>query len=102
MKIFFEEYAYDQNLITKYIPGFYTTPPRKGEVKIPYVGYYFNTDPEVMDSVFILPKVFLNSEGLAFGKFKPEEIFDASKEDSKLRESNYYYEIFHLSVCIYR
>ena len=102
MKIFFEEYAYDQNLVTKYIPGFYTTPPRKGEVKIPYVGYYFNTDPEVMDSVFILPKVFLNSEGLAFGKFKPEEIFDASKEDSKLRESNYYSEIFHLSVWIYR
>ena len=102
MKIFFEEYAYDQDLVTKYIPGFYTSPPRKGEVKIPYVGYYFNTDPKVMDSVFILPKVFLNSEGLAFGKFKPEEIFDASKEDSKLRESNYYSEIFHLSVWIYR
>ena len=102
MKIFFEEYGYDQDLVTKYIPGFYTTPPRKGEVKIPYVGYYFNTDPEVMDSVFILPKVFLNSEGLAFGKFKPEEIFDAAAEDSKLRESNYYSEIFHLSVWIYR
>lgn len=102
MKIFFEEYAYDQNLVTKYIPGFYTTPPRKGEVKIPYVGYYFNTDPEVMDSVFILPKVFLNSEGLAFGKFKPEEIYDAAAENSKLRESNYYSEIFHLSVWIYR
>lgn len=102
MKIFFEEYGYDQDLVTKYIPGFYTSPPRKGEVKIPYVGYYFNTDPEVMDSVFILPKVFLNSEGLAFGKFKPEEIFDASKENSKLRESNYYSEIFHLSVWIYR
>lgn len=102
MKIFFEEYGYDQDLVTKYIPGFYTTPPRKGEVKIPYVGYYFNTDTEVMDSVFILPKVFLNSEGLAFGKFKPEEIYDATAEDSKLRESNYYSEIFHLSVWIYR
>ncbi len=102
MKIFFEEYAYDQNLVTKYIPGFYTTPPRKGEVKIPYVGYYFNTDPEVMDSVFILPKVFLNSQGKAFGEFEPEEIFDATIENSPLRESNYYSEIFHLSVWIYR
>ena len=102
MKIFFEEYAYDQNLVTKYIPGFYTTPPRKGEVRIPYVGYYFNTDPEVMDSVIILPKVFLNREGLAFGKFKPEDIYDAAAENSRLRESNYYSEIFHLSVWIYR
>ena len=102
MKIFFEEYTYDQDLVEKYIPGFYTTPPRNGEVKIPYVGYFFNTDPEVMDSVFILPKVFLNSKGEAFGEFKPEEIYDAAAENSKLRESNYYSEIFHLSVWIYR
>lgn len=102
MKIFFEEYAYNQDLVTKYIPGFYITPPRNGKVKIPYVGYYFNTDPEVMDSVFILPKVFINKDEKAFGEFEPEEILDAAAENSKLRESNYYSEIFHLSVWIYR
>lgn len=102
MKIFFEEYAYSQDLVTKYIPGFYTTPPRNGKVKIPYVGYYFNTDPDVMDSVFILPKVFINRDEKAFGEFEPEEILDAAAENSKLRESNYYSEIFHLSVWIYR
>lgn len=102
MKILFEEYPYKKELVDKYLPGYYMTPPRDGMVKIPYVGYFFNANPEVADSVFILPKVFININGKAFGDFEPEKIVDINEDNYYFRDSNYYSEIFNLSVWIYR
>lgn len=102
MKILFEEYPYKKETIANFLPGYYLTPPREGKVKVPYVGYFFNTNPDVSDSVFILPKVFINIEGKAFGVFDPEEIIDINEDHCSFRDSNYYSEIFNLSVWIYR
>jgi hypothetical protein len=77
---------------------------KDGKVTIPYVGYYYSKKAE--DSVFILPKVFINinenKEEKAFGLFYPEEIIDTKNEDNPLLKSEYYDEVFNLSTWIYR
>ena len=104
MKIFFEEYVYEWDVVKEFLHDHYVMYLKDGKVTIPYVGYYYSKKAE--DSVFILPKVFINinknKEEKAFGIFYPEEIIDTKKEDNPLLKSEYYDEVFNLSTWIYR
>lgn len=104
MKIFFEEYVYEWDVVKEFLHDHYVMYLKDGKVTIPYVGYYYSKKAE--DSVFILPKVFINinenKEEKAFGLFYPEEIIDTKNEDNPLLKSEYYDEVFNLSTWIYR
>ena len=104
MKIFFEEYVYKWDVVKEFLHDHYVMYLKDGKVTIPYVGYYYSKKAE--DSVFILPKVFINinenKEEKAFGIFYPEEIIDTKNEDNPLLKSEYYDEVFNLSTWIYR
>lgn len=103
MKIFFEEHSYHKDVVKPYLHDQYLVFLKYDMVQIPYVGYYYSK--EANDSVFVLPKVFINivgKEDKAFGAFDPEEIVDTLKVDNPLLKSQYYNEIFNLSTWIYR
>lgn len=104
MKIFFEEYVYRWDVVKEFLHDHYVMYLKDGRVTIPYVGYYYSSDAE--DSVFILPKVFINidenKEEKAFGIFKPEDIIDTNAENNPLLKSQYFNEVFNLSTWIYR
>ena len=104
MKIFFEEYIYNWDVVKEYLHDHYVMYLRDNRVTIPYVGYYYSSKAE--DSVFILPKVFINidenKEEKAFGKFVPEDIIDTKDENNPLLKSEYFNEVFNLSTWIYR
>lgn len=104
MKIFFEEYVYKWDVVKDYLHDHYVMYLKDGRVTIPYVGYYYSSNAE--DSVFILPKVFINidenNEEKAFGIFKPEDIIDTNDENNPLLKSQYFNEVFNLSTWIYR
>lgn len=104
MKIFFEEYVYKWDAVQEYLHDHYVMYLKDGRVTIPYVGYYYSSKAE--DSVFILPKVFINidknKEEKAFGLFKPEDIIDTNDEKNPLMKSAYFAEVFNLSTWIYR
>ena len=104
MKIFFEEYVYRWDVVKEFLHDHYVMYLKDGRVTIPYVGYYYSSDAE--DSVFILPKVFINidenKEEKAFGIFRPEDIIDTNDENNPLLKSQYYNEVFNLSTWIYR
>ena len=108
MKIFFEEYQYEREVVSNYIHERYFVPLKRSEkVKIPYVGYYHNS--ECGDSVFVLPKVFINvkkEDGKdvekAFGVFNPEEIVDTQDEKNPILGTPYFDDVYNLSTWIYR
>ena len=104
MKIFFEEYVYRWDVVKEFLHDHYVMYLKDGRVTIPYVGYYYSSDAE--DSVFILPKVFINidenKEEKAFGIFRPEDIIDTNDENNPLLKSQYFNEVFNLSTWIYR
>lgn len=108
MKLFFEEYQYEREVVSNYIHERYFVPLKRSEkVKIPYVGYYHNS--ECGDSVFVLPKVFINvkkEDGKdvekAFGVFNPEEIVDTQDEKNPILGTLYFDDVYNLSTWIYR
>ena len=104
MKIFFEEYVYKWDVVKEFLHDHYVMYLKDGRVTIPYVGYYYSSKAE--DSVFILPKVFINidenKQEKAFGLFDPEEIIDTKDEKNPLLKSQYFNEVFNLSTWIYR
>ena len=104
MKLFFEEYIYKWDVVKEYLHDHYVMYLKDGRVTIPYVGYYYSSMAE--DSVFILPKVFINIDEnkneKAFGIFKPEDIIDTNDEKNPLLKSEYFNEVFNLSTWIYR
>lgn len=101
MKIFFEEYHYPKDVVKGNIENHFISPLKNNDkVKIPYVGYLYSKD--VGDTVFVLPKVFINKEGKAFGEFLPEDIIDTNDEKNELLKSKYFEEVFNLSTWIYR
>ena len=103
MKIFFEEYVYNWDVVKVFLHDHYVMYLKDNRVTIPYVGYYYSAKAE--DSVFILPKVFINidenKEEKAFGLFEPEEIIDTKNEKNTLLKSQYFNEVFNLSTWIY-
>ena len=104
MKIFFEEYVYNWDVVKVFLHDHYVMYLKDNRVTIPYVGYYYSAKAE--DSVFILPKVFINidenKEEKAFGLLEPEEIIDTKNEKNPLLKSQYFNEVFNLSTWIYR
>lgn len=81
MKLFFESYPYNIEIIQKYLSSHFYYEDVKGKsAYIPYVGYYYDfreNSPETADSIFILPKVFLQNGKNPFGlDIKPEELIN--------------------------
>ena len=77
MRILIEEYRYKADDVRQTIYGIDALENIEGEVSVNYVGYYFNSHPDVYDCVFILPKVLLevkDGQELVFGQYRPEDI----------------------------
>lgn len=103
MKVFFEEHSYHKEVVKPYLHDHYLMYLKNDMVQIPYVGYYYSK--EANDSVFVLPKVFVNiigKEEKAFGSFNPEDIIDTKNKYNPLLKSSYFNEVFNLSTWIYR
>ena len=111
MKLFFEEYRYKKEILDQYLGGHYYQVD-KDKAFTNYVGYFFYNDskhPDKSDSVFILPKVFVNYDDKnnvkAFDKYNPEDIIDF--ENFKEQEENNSDKglkqlVYELSVWLFR
>lgn len=109
MILLFEEYHYPKQLLKEVLGGYghLATELKNGKAKVRYVGYFFSK--ERGDSVFILPKVFIEEQEnakLAFGKYVPENIVSISANEEgivkRLIEDGDHNVVFELSVWIYR
>lgn len=103
MRILIEEYQYDAAVVKDMLLGLDAFENVDGKVSFQYVGYYYNVS--LGDCVFILPKVLLQSNDLAFGKYAPESIInpDVEKPDgTKLLEKRERDFIYGFAVWIYR
>ena len=107
MILLFEEYHYPKQLLKEVLGGYdhLVTELKNDKAKVQYVGYFFSK--ERGDSVFILPKVFIEEkEKLAFGKYVPEDIVSISANEEgvvkRLIEDGDHNVVFELSVWIYR
>ena len=106
MILLFEEYHYPKQLLKEVLGGYahLYTELKNGKAKVQYVGYFFSI--EKGDSVFILPKVFIDGQHKAFGKYLPEDITsinaNADGVVKRLIEDSDHNIIFELSVWIYR
>lgn len=74
MIVLFELFKYETNLLRKLIPNEFLSSlndPMYSTTE--YVGYtyYSNTEEQFSDYVFILPKIFVDDNGKAFGKYDP-------------------------------
>ena len=69
-----------------------------GQVKLPYVGYYYDSGAE--ETIFILPKVFIIDK-LALGKYKPELLLHINAENKQLAKEEHAF-LFELSTWIYQ
>ena len=100
MQIIIEGYQYPAGSVDKVLwEGAFQTVD--GKVSIGYVGYYWND--RLKDSVFVLPKVFLepdaNKQDLVFGKYKPEDVIDVANKKFTKAERDF---IYGFAVWIYR
>ena len=103
MRILIEEYKYKAQDVKDTIYGLDVLEDIEGFVSVYYVGYYFNTHPDVYDCVFILPKVLLEvkeKKELVFGQYRPEDIICVN-ENYLLTEIQKNF-IYDFSVWIYR
>ena len=103
MRILIEEYRYNADDVRQTIHGIDVLEDIEGYVSVNYVGYYFNSHPDVYDCVFILPKVLLevkDGQELVFGQYRPEDII-CINTDSPLTEEQKDF-IYDFSVWIYR
>ena len=109
MILLFEEYHYPKQLLKEVLGGYghLATELKNGKAKVQYVGYFFSK--ERGDSVFILPKVFIEEQEkakLAFGKYVPEDIISISANEvgvvKRLIADGDHNVVFELSVWIYR
>lgn len=106
MILLFEEYHYPKQLLKEVLGGYahLYTELKNGKAKVQYVGYFFSK--EKGDSVFILPKVFIDDQHKAFGKYLPEDITSINANDDgavkRLIEDGDHNVIFELSVWIHR
>ena len=100
MRILIEGHQYRAtNEILKVVSELGPTIGVKGSVSVGYVGYYYNAN--IHDCVFILPKVLLSEEGLAFQKHDPERIIHLEDKNNPLNDEERNF-IYKLSVWIYR
>ena len=100
MRILIEEHLYQATEdILKVVSELGPTIGVGGKVSIGYVGYYYNAN--IQDCVFILPKVLLDEQGLAFQKYNPEAIVHLEDRNNPLNEEERHF-VYELSVWIYR
>ena len=59
MRIIIEEHKYAAADVKDVLKGIDALENVEGYVSVNYVGYFYNTDKDVRDCVFILPKVLL-------------------------------------------
>lgn len=108
MKVFFEAYEYPIEVLRQYLsPYFYHAGKTQGKGVIGHVGYFFNVnqeDPLRSDSVFILPKVFINASNCPFELegMKPEDVIELDTENECMIENGIPQLVFGLSVWIYK
>ena len=108
MILLFEEYHYPKHLLKEALGSYayLCTELKNGKEKVKYVGYFYLTEKE--DSVFILPKVFIEDKlGVkrAFGEYKPEDIIYIKtweNFENRVIKDGFNDIIFELSVWIYR
>ena len=103
MRILIEEYKYKADDVRQTIHGIDALEDIEGYVSVNYVGYYFNSDPDVYDCVFILPKVLLevkDGQELVFGQYRPEDIISVNENDLLTEVQKNF--IYDFSVWIYR
>lgn len=97
MKILFEDYKYDPQE-APYLEGIDVIELRDGGVKFPHVGYYYDRSVE---TIFILPKVFIDKGGRAFGKYDPASLLDLSDDNKEFSSRDRAF-LFGLSTWIYQ
>ncbi len=85
MIILFEEYLYSLAQIENLLSEKYYDDLKNSYCKINYVGYYFDASRHA-SPIIILPKVFINEDGYAFGSYPPAE-FLAIENNKNLQES---------------
>lgn len=105
MIILFEEYHYKTDSLSAVLSERYYFPVDSAHSKINYVGYYFNPKANAGegDVVIIFPKVFINSNNLAFDEFTPKSLINPSKETLDLLDSTGKDKIiFEISTWLYR
>ncbi len=102
MKIVFEGANYNTELLEKTLhKSFYTPNNNIFQSKVEYVGYYNNANNG--GATIILPKVFLDNDGKAFGKFDPQALLEASDETKlELKRQGFDSIIFEFSTWIYQ
>lgn len=101
MKLYFEEYGYPIDKLRENLgDNILLHPLQEGKAKVSYVGYFFNS--EINDTVFILPKVFISENLLAFDRYNPEEIIDLFPETTPLKKNADDEVVFELSMWLYQ
>ncbi len=106
MIVLFEEYKYlTEDLKSILGERYYSPMNNKSYSKTNYVGYYF--DPSINegkgDVIIILPKVFLDTNDLAFSKYSPIQLLNFDAEFVKsVDTSNITKFIFEVSTWLYR
>lgn len=105
MIVLFEEFHYGLDALKDILSERYYVAVNKAYSKTTHVGYCFN--PRLKegkgDIVIILPKVFLDINDLAFGRYHPEIFLNL--DDNIIRDNNLYEQmqfIFELSTWLYR
>ena len=100
MRILIEEHQYKAtDELMKVVSELGPTIGVGGKVSVGYVGYYYNT--AIKDCVFILPKVLMDENEMAFEKYTPESIIHLEDLDNPLQEEERKF-IYDLAVWIYR
>ena len=103
MRIIIEEHKYAAADVKDVLKGIDALENVEGYVSVNYVGYFYNTDKDVRDCVFILPKVLLedvDGKELVFGKYHPEEIINLDAHNPLTQQEKDF--IYEFAVWIYR
>ena len=105
MIVLFEEYQYLTEDLKPILSERYYLPINSIRSKTSYVGYYFN--PLINDGkgdiIVILPKVFIDTNDLAFGQYAPEKFINPDKKIvEEVNSSGRNQFIFEISTWLYR
>lgn len=108
MKVFFEAYEYPLEILREYLsPYLYHAGKSQDKGVIGHVGYFFNVneeEPSQSDSVFILPKVFIDKDEHPFelAEKKPEDVIELDTKEDIMIQNGIPQLVFGLSVWIYK
>ena len=94
MRIIFEEYQYEAPILSENLDAEYYTNVGAGKAKTTFVGYYYSQ--KLNDSVFILPKVFVEKNTIFGHKLEDVVCIESANIDDKDKNL-----LFNLSVWIY-